>query len=367
MIPLVDLKIQYEWHKEEFFKAIEEVLSSASFILGKQVATFEKKFADFIGSTYVVGVASGTDALHLALRGTGISQGDEVITAVNTFFATPAAIELAGARPVFVDCDPKTYLIDVNALEEAISPKTRAIIPVHLYGQVADMDTINAIAGHYNLTVVEDACQAHGARYKHHRAGTFGKAAAFSFYPGKNLGAFGDAGAITTNDERIYQNLLALRNYGSTRKYYHPTFGINSRLDEIQAAILNVKLQFLEQWNEARVRGVERYRRNLESNPSIVLPVATDDSTHVYHLFVIQVEGDRDSVIEKMAEVKIQCGIHYPVPLHMQRAYAYLGYKEGDFPHAEAIAKRIISLPLFPGIADEQIDHICDVLLSCCG
>ena len=366
MIPLVDLKIQYEHHKDELMKAIENVLSSTSFILGKQVSTFEKNFSEFIGSVYAVGVASGTDALHLALRATGILPGDEVITAVNTFFATSAAIELAGAKPVFVDCDPRTYLIDVSGIEKAMSSNTKAIIPIHLYGQVAPMDTINAITEKHNLVVIEDACQAHGAQYKNRRAGTLGKVAAFSFYPGKNLGAFGDGGAVTTNDEKVYQNLLALRNYGSTKKYYHPTFGMNSRLDEIQAAVLNVKLQFLDQWNEARARAAERYRRNLGSNPSITLPAKADSSTHVYHLFVIQVPGSRDLIIEKMAEKGIYCGIHYPVPLHLQKAYAYLGYKEGDFPHAESLTKKIISLPLFPEITDDQIDSVCEVLNRLC-
>lgn len=366
VIPLVDLKIQYEHHKDELMKAIENVLNSSSFILGKQVSTFEKNFAEFIGSAYAVGVASGTDAIHLALRAMKIVPGDEVITVVNTFFATAAAIELAGAKPVFIDCDPQTYLVDITGIEKAITSKTKAIIPVHLYGQVAPMDTINAIAKKYNLIVIEDACQAHGAQYKNHRAGTLGEVAAFSFYPGKNLGAFGDGGAVTTNDETIYQNILGLRNYGSTKKYYHPTFGTNSRLDEIQAAVLNVKLRFLEEWNTSRTRAAERYRKILASNPFITLPAKADNSTHVYHLFVIQVKGNRDLIIEKMTEKGIYCGIHYPVPLHMQRAYAYLGYKEGDFPHAEALAKKIVSLPLFPEITDEQIDFVGEVLTRLC-
>ena len=362
MIPLVDLKTQYGLHKNEFLKAVENVLDSSSFILGENVATFERNFAEFIGAHYVAGVASGTDALHLSLRAIGISGGDEVITTANTFFATVAAIELAGAQIALVDCDPETYLMDINAIEKAITSKTKAVIPVHLYGQVAPMDEVNEIAEHYNLTVIEDACQAHGAQYKNLRAGTLGKASAFSFYPGKNLGAFGDAGAITTNDEKIYKNLLALRNYGSIKKYYHPTFGTNSRLDEIQAAILNVKLRFLDKWNEERVKAAERYRRNLESNPSVLLPAKADNSTHVYHLFVIQVERDRDLIIKRMAEENVQCGIHYPIPIHMQKAYASLGYKEGDFPHAESVAKRIISLPIFPEITDEQIDFVCECL-----
>lgn len=365
-IPLVDLKIQYEHHKGMFYKAIEGVLGSTSFILGEQVATFEKNFAAFIGASYAVGVASGTDALHLALRGAGVSCGDEVITPVNTFYATSAAIELVGARPVFVDCHPQTYLMNTDRLEKAITSKTRAIIPVHLYGQVAPMDEMNALAEHYGITVIEDACQAHGALYKNRRAGTLGKAAAFSFYPGKNLGAFGDGGAITTHDEKLYRDLLTLRNYGSTKKYYHTGFGINSRLDEIQAAILNIKLRFLDQWNDARRRAADMYRRNLNSIPSITLPAQAVNSTHVYHLFVIQVdENHRDMIIEKMAQQKIMCGIHYPIPLHLQQAYSHLGYKEGDFPHAESIAKKIISLPLFPEITQEQVDRVCQCLVSC--
>jgi len=362
MIPLVDLKVQYEQHKDEFQSAINAVLSSTAFVLGKEVATFEKNFAAFVGTSYAVGVASGTDALHLALRAAGIGPRDEVITVTNTFFATVAAIELAGARPVLVDCDPGTYLIDVDAAAKAITPKTRAIIPVHLFGQVAPMDEINAMAAQHNLTVIEDACQAHGARYKNRGAGTLGKAAAFSFFPGKNLGAFGDGGAITTSDAATYEKLIALRNYGSSKKYYHPTFGMNSRLDTIQAAVLNVKLNYLPRWNEARQRAAARYRKNLADNPHFVLPAAAPDSTHVYHLFVIQVDGDRDRILEQMAAQSIFCGIHYPIPIHLQAACSALNYKQGDFPHAEALARKMISLPLYPEITDEQIDLVCDCL-----
>jgi dTDP-4-amino-4,6-dideoxygalactose transaminase len=364
MIPLVDLKIQYEKHRDEFQSAINAVLSSTAFVLGRDVEAFEKRFAAFVGSAYAVGVASGTDALHLALRAAGIGSGDEVITVTNSFFATVAGIELAGARPVLVDCDPSTYLINVAAAKQAITAKTRAIIPVHLFGQVAPMDEINALAAQYSLTVIEDACQAHGARYKDRGAGSLGKAAAFSFYPGKNLGAFGDGGAVTTNDAAIYEKLIALRNYGSPKKYYHPTFGMNSRLDTIQAAVLNVKLNYLPRWNEARQRAAERYRKNLAGNPRVVLPAAAQDSTHVYHLFVIQVDADRDSIIEQMAAQSIFCGIHYPIPIHLQAACSALNYKQGDFPHAEALARKMISLPLYPEITDEQIDVVCDCLSS---
>ncbi|MCX8044602.1 MAG: DegT/DnrJ/EryC1/StrS family aminotransferase [Desulfobacterota bacterium] len=364
MVPFVDLKKQFQEHREEFLTAIERVMQSAAFILGSEVETFERKFADFIGTKYAIGVASGTDALHLALRAVGIGHGDEVITATNTFYATTAAIELAGARPVLVDCDPRTYLIDVEGVEKAITPRTKAIIPVHLYGQVAPMDDILAIARKRNLMIIEDACQAHGAMYKGKKAGTFGRAAAFSFYPGKNLGAFGDAGAITTDDATLYERLCALRNYGSPKKYFHPQFGINSRLDGIQAAILNVKLQYLDQWNAARVRAAERYHRNLKGFSEIILPTCAPHSTHVYHLFVVQVPGNRDRILEKLAQEGIQCGIHYPIPLHLQKAYTSLGYHEGDFPCAEVAAKKILSLPMFPEITAEQIDCVCERLIA---
>ena len=362
MIPLVDLKTQYRTHRMKFLKAMEGVLESSSFILGKNLLTFEQSFAQFAGSRYAVGVASGTDALHLSMRALEISSGDEVITPVNTFYATAAAIELTGASPVFVDCNPETYLTDLSRIEKAITSKTKALLPVHLYGQVVSMDKIRELADHYNLVVIEDACQAHGAKYKNYRAGTFGSAAAFSFYPGKNLGAFGDAGAITTSDEVVYNKLLALRNYGSTAKYYHQTFGTNSRRDEIQAAILNVKLPLLDTWNRERQRAAARYKKNLKSYSSILLPPTAEYSNHVYHLFVIQVEGDRDSIIRQMLKRNIQCGIHYPIPLHLQAAYSSLGYKKGDFPCAESIAKKIISLPLFPEITDEQVDCVCECL-----
>jgi dTDP-4-amino-4,6-dideoxygalactose transaminase len=364
MLSLVDLKTQYEEHKEAFQEAINAVLSTTSFVLGKDVESFEKNFASFIGATYAVGVASGTDALHLALRAAGIGPGDEVITVTNTFFATVAAIELAGARSVLVDCNPATYLIDVSGVEKAVTPKTKALIPVHLFGQVAPMDEINAIAARYNLAVIEDACQAHGARYKNRGAGTLGKVAAFSFFPGKNLGAFGDGGAVTTEDKEVYEKLLALRNYGSPKKYYHPTFGMNSRLDSIQAAVLNVKLKYLAGWNESRQRAAARYRKNLAGNPRITLPALAPYSTHVYHLFVIQVDGNRDEIMKKMADKGIFCGIHYPIPIHLQASCSSLGYRQGAFPHAEAIALRMISLPIYPEINDEQIDLVCDCLTS---
>ncbi len=364
MIPFVDLKTQFQEHRDEFLQAIEQVLQSAAFILGPDVSRFEKEFADYAGSRFAVGVASGTDALHLALRAAGIKAGDEVITATNTFYATTAAIELSGARPVLVDCNPDTYLIDAAAIERAVTPRTKAIIPVHLYGQVVPMDEIRLLAEQHGLIIIEDACQAHGARYKGQVAGTFGTAAAFSFYPGKNLGAFGDGGAVTTDDEDIYARLIALRNYGSPQKYLHPTFGMNSRLDSVQAAVLSVKLRYLDRWNSSRVRAAARYRNNLSGAPDIKLPAVAADSTHIYHLFVVQVPDRRDDILQALAEREIYCGIHYPIPLHLQQAYAYLGYREGDFPVAESAARRILSLPMFPEISAEQIDAVCEALLG---
>lgn len=362
MIPFVDLVTQYNTHREEFQQALEAVMGSAAFILGRHVETFESAFAQFIGSRFAVGVASGTDALHLALRAVGVGQGDEVITVVNTFYATTAAIELAGARPVLVDCDPATCLIDPAGVAAAITPRTKAIIPVHLYGQVAPMDEIMRIADRGDLIVIEDACQAHGARYRDRGAGTFGKAAAFSFYPGKNLGAFGDGGAVTTDDEDVCAALQALRNYGSTQKYFHPTFGMNSRLDAMQAAVLNVKLQYLAEWNQSRAQAAAHYRATLDSVSGVRLLETAPLSTHVYHLFVVEVEGDRDRIIEVLNAQGIQCGIHYPIPLHLQAAYAHLGYRRGDFPVAERIADRMISLPMFPEITGAQIDTVCAAL-----
>jgi dTDP-4-amino-4,6-dideoxygalactose transaminase len=362
MIPFVDLKTQFQQHRDEFMQAIEQVVQSAAFILGPDVPRFENEFASFVGSRFCVGVASGTDALHLALRAVGIKQGDEVITATNTFYATTAAIELAGARPVLVDCDPDTYLIDVAAIERAVTPRTKAVIPVHLYGQVAPMDAVRAIAKKYDLIIIEDACQAHGASYKGQGAGTFGTAAAFSFYPGKNLGAFGDGGAVTTDDEDVYNSLTALRNYGSPQKYQHPTFGMNSRLDSVQAVVLSVKLRYLDEWNNGRVRAAERYLSNLSGVSGITLPAPAADSTHVYHLFVIQVSERRDEILQALAAREIYCGIHYPIPLHLQQAYVYLGYRQGDFPVAEAAAQWILSLPMFPEIRDQQVDRVCEEL-----
>ncbi len=364
MVPFVDLKLQYKNHRDEFHEAIERVLENTAFILGKEVEDFEEHFARFAGTSYAAGVASGTDAIHLALRAQEIGSGDEVITAVNTFYATSAAIELAGAKPVFVDCDPETCLIDTEAVKEVITKKTRAIIPVHLYGQVVPMDEIMSLAEKHNIAVIEDACQSHGAQYKGSEAGSFGSAGAFSFYPGKNLGAFGDGGAVVTDSKDIYEKLLALRNYGSPKKYFHPTFGTNSRLDGVQAAVLNVKLHYLSEWNAARSRAAERYIENLSSCKSISLPARVEGSTHVYHLFVVQVSANRDQILTELAQRDIQCGIHYPIPLHQQEAYEYLGYHEGDFPNAENISKKIISLPMFPEITDAQIDYVCENLLD---
>ncbi|MBF0431580.1 MAG: DegT/DnrJ/EryC1/StrS family aminotransferase [Fibrobacteria bacterium] len=364
MIPFVDLKTQYFKYKDEFQAAMASVLENTSFILGGQVKDFEDTFAVYCETDYAIGVASGTDALHLALRAVGIKAGDEVITQTNTFYATSVAVELAGAKPVFVDCTPDTYMIDINKLEQAITSKTKAIIPVHLYGQTAPMEAILEIAKKHDLLVLEDACQAHGSMYKGKRAGSLADIAAFSFYPGKNLGAFGDGGAITTNNQELYEKVAALRNYGSAKKYYHDCFGTNSRLDSLQAAVLSVKLKKLDAWNLSRQRAAARYISNLQSCESITLPVTAEHATHIYHLFVIQTETDRDDIIQKLAEKEIFCGIHYPVPLHKQKAYDGMGHKQGDFPVAEAAGDKILSLPMFPELTDEQIDTVCEELLK---
>ena len=364
MIPFVDLKQQFRIHRDACMPAVETVMQNASFILGPDVREFEKNFAALTECQYAVGVGSGTEALHLALLAAGIGPSDEVIVPVNTFIATSVAVQLAGATPVFVDCTPDTYLIDSAGIEAAITPRTRAIIPVHLYGQMVPMDIIARIADQHDLIVVEDACQAHGATYQGKAAGSFGMAAAFSFYPGKNLGAFGDGGAVTTNDETVSRKLQALRNYGSPEKYQHPAFGVNSRLDSIQAAVLNVKLPHLRSWNAQRNRAAARYRANLEGVTGITLPALQPDSTHVYHLFVVQVDGNRERIIQELQRADIQSGIHYPIPLHLQGAYAHLKYSAGDFPNAERIAPRIISLPMFPEITDAQVDEVCNVLIS---
>lgn len=367
-VPFVDLQKQYRDLKSEIDPAVEAVFARCDFILGEAVGRFERDFAAYVGAEHAIGVASGTDALHLILRGLEIGPGDEVVTVANTFIATVEAISHAGATPVLVDCQPDTCQIDPDAVQRAITDKTKAIIPVHLYGQPADMDRIMAIASERGVSVIEDACQAHGARMTGgRRCGSIGLAAAFSFYPGKNLGAYGDGGAITTHDDALAHRIRLLRNWGSVVKYQHDVKGFNSRLDTIQAAILNVKLRYMDRWNESRAQAAGWYRRLLAKVPEVVLPVeAPWTEKHVYHLFVVRLPGhDPKQVHHALAAEGIQSGIHYPTPIHLQPAYADLELGPGSMPRSEEISGQILSLPMFPEITHGQIKEVVSCLRKC--
>ena len=359
-IPFVDLQAQYKTIAKEINAAIQGVLDRSDYVLGDEVRLFEEDFAKFIGATEAIGVGSGLDALELALRAYGIGPGDEVITAANTYIATVLAIIAAGARPVLVDMDPSTYNISPNAIEAAITPRTRGIMPVHLYGQPADMEAILKIARKNKIIVIEDAAQAHGAMYANRRAGTWGHAAAFSFYPGKNLGAYGDGGAVTTNNPVIAEKIRQLRNYGQRVKYEHVVAGTNSRLDTIQAAILRVKLRHLDVWNAARQRHAAAYNSLLAGGP-YVLPHVAAHRTHIFHLYVIETDNRRHAQ-EFLSARGIATGIHYPIPIHMQEACKDFGYSRGDFPATEAAANRILSLPMYPELTEEQLDYVASSL-----
>ena len=355
-INFVDLNKQYSLIKPEIDDAIQRVIKSSSFIGGEEVSAFEEEFAQYCDAHYCAGVNSGTDALKFICMALGIKEGDEVILPVNTFIATALGVSSMGAKPVFVDCEDGTYNIDVKKIEEKITSRTKAIIAVHLYGQPAEMDSIISIAQKHKLYVIEDACQAHGAFYKDRRVGTFGIASAFSFYPGKNLGAYGDGGAVITNDADMTEKIKKLREYGQEKKYVHTERGTNSRLDGLQAAILRVKLRHLDGWNEKRRNVAACYYDNLK-DLQIKLPITMADRNHVYHLFVIETDN-RDELLQYMSQKEIFCGIHYPIPLHLQGAYRELGYKEGDFPVSERSASRILSLPVYPELKKEEIRYI---------
>ncbi len=355
-VPFVDLSAQYNVISEEINAAIAQVLRQNDFILGKAVGQFEEEFASYCEARYAVGVDSGTSALELALRVFGIGPGDEVITTANTFIATTLAISYTGATPVLVDADPKTYNMDVACLEEALTERTKAVIPVHLYGQPADMGPILGVARKHSLIVIEDACQAHGARYKGKRVGTLGDAAAFSFYPGKNLGAYGDGGAVVTNDEHVADSLKMLRNYGSREKYVHDVKGFNRRLDTLQAAVLRVKLKYLDQWNAARREHAREYERRLAGS-NIITPKAADYAEPNWHLYVILAQ-QRDALKRELAQQGIATGIHYPIPIHLQAAYPELGYPPGKFPVAERAAREGLSLPMYAELTLEQIEKV---------
>jgi dTDP-4-amino-4,6-dideoxygalactose transaminase len=355
-VPFVDLGAQYRALRPEVDEAIATVLGNTGFILGSEVARFEEAFAAYCEAEHAIGVDSGTSALELALRAFEIGPGDEVITVANTFIATALAISYVGARPVLVDTDPNTFTIDVGAIEGAITSRTRAILPVHLYGQPADMDPIMEIARRHGLVVIEDACQAHGARYKGRRVGSLGDAAAFSFYPAKNLGAYGDGGMVVTRDAAAADAVRMMRNYGQREKYVHLLKGFNRRLDTLQAAVLNVKLGHLDAWNAARRDHARAYDERLRDLP-LVSPQVPAYAEPVFHLYVVRV-NNRDAVLKRLAERGVSTGIHYPVAIHEQPAYRDLGYTSGAFPITEAYAGQILSLPMYAELTDEQIDRV---------
>jgi dTDP-4-amino-4,6-dideoxygalactose transaminase len=368
-VPFVDLGVQYRAIKDELEVEFQKVFAKTAFIMGPAVKEFEEDFAQYCGVKHAIGVGNGTDAITLTLKALGIGPGNKVVTAANTFIATVEGIVNAGATPVLVDVDPKTYNIDPIKLKELITD-VKAIIPVHLFGQPADMDPILEIAADHDLLVMEDACQAHGAKYGVNgqlsavggrKVGAFGDAACFSFYPAKNLGAYGDGGMVVTNDDEVAQTIGKLRDHGSSQKYQHDMVGYDSRLDTLQAAVLLTKLRYLDEWNEMRRRNAKIYDELLGEIDGVVPPGpgVLDKATPVYHLYVIYLEkGNRDELQQYLQEKGIGTGIHYPTPVHLSKAFEYLGYKEGDFPVTEDRAKKILSLPMFPELTREQIEYV---------
>jgi len=353
-----DLKPQHRELRREIQAAVEQVMDDGWFILGKQGESFEREFADYCGVAHCVGVGSGTEAIHLALVACGVQPGDDVVTVSLTAVPTASAISFAGARPVFVDVDPRTFTMDPARLESALTPRTKAILPVHLYGQTADMDPILEIGRRHGIPVIEDACQAHGAEYKGRRAGSLGSMAAFSFYPTKNLGACGDGGAVTTDDPELADRLRLLRNYGQRKRYYHESKGYNSRLDEVQAAILRVKLRHLNGWNEVRRTKATLYSSRLRE---VLCPLEAGYARHVYHLYVVR-SRRRDELQRFLAERGIGTLIHYPVPVHLQEAYRDLGLPRGALPVTERCAEEILSLPLYPELPDELVVEVAETI-----
>jgi len=362
-VPFVDLKAHHRPIEADLTEAMARVLRNASFVQGPEVKAFEEAFASYLGVPHCVAVKSGTSALHLALLALGIGPGDEVITVAHTFIATSEAISAVGARPVFVDIDPVTYTMDPVQAENAITPRTRALLPVHLYGNPADMDALLAIARRHNLALVEDACQAHGAYYKGRMAGSLGTAGCFSFYPSKNLGSCGEGGAMVTNDDKLAQKVRMLREHGSVVKYEHAFPGYNFRMEGIQGAVLATKLKHLDSWNDQRRALAKRYHERL-AGQTVILPKETPNARHVYHLYVIQAE-DRDALKQQLAQRGIETGLHYPIPLHLQEAYASLGYRAGDFPVTERVTQHILSLPMYPEMSLEMADYVADAVLEC--
>lgn len=362
MIPFVDLKAQYLSIKPEIDAAVLNVLDTTQFVLGSAVVGFEKAFGPYCKAEHAVGVNSGTSAIQLALQAAEIGRGDEVITTPFTFVATVYAIDITGAKPVFVDIDPKTLTIDPAKIEAAITPRTKAIVPVHLHGRPADMDPILEIAKKHNLLVIEDAAQAHGAEYKGRRVGSLGAMACFSFYPGKNLGAYGEGGAVTTNDAHFAKRLRMLRDWGSEKRYYHDIKGGNYRLEGVQGAVLGVKMKYIEDWTESRRKNAAAYNKLLEGSP-FQPPQIPSDQRHVFHVYAIR-HAKRDALQAHLTAQGVSSGIHYPLPVHLQKCFAELGHKVGDFPHSEKAAAETLSLPMFPELTQAQIEQVVAALNS---
>jgi dTDP-4-amino-4,6-dideoxygalactose transaminase len=357
MIPFLDLKAQYASIKAEIDAAVFQTLESSQFVLGEEVAAFEREFADYCDARHGIAVNSGTSALHVALLAAGVGPGDEVITVPFTFIATVAAIGYTGARPVLVDIEPSSFTMDVTQIEGALTSRTRAIVPVHLYGQMADMDAIMAIARRHDVAVIEDACQAHGAEYKGRRAGSIGVSGCFSFYPGKNLGAYGEGGMVVTSNDDHARTMRALRDWGQSQRYHHTLKGFNYRMDGMQGAILRVKLRHLEEWNETRRARAQLYTQLLAHSTQVTLPIEAGDRRHVYHIYAVR-SRDRDRLQRQLQAEGIQSGIHYPIPVHLQPAHADLGYSEGAFPASEAAAREVLSLPVFPEMNAEDVRNV---------
>lgn len=362
-VPLLDLKPQYAEIKEKVIPEIMDVIENQAFILGPKVAQVEEELADYIGTKFTVGCSSGTDALLLALMALDIGPGDEVITTPYTFFATAGSIARSGAKAVFVDIDPETFLMDVNQIEEKINLNTKAIMPVHLFGQCVDMDPLMSLARKFNLKVIEDAAQAIGATYKGKKAGQIGDIGCFSFFPSKNLGGFGDGGLVSTNDESLYERLKGLRVHGGKKQYHHKEVGLNARLDALQAAVISVKLPHLDSWTEGRRNNAEVYNRLFKDNENIVTPTEEEDRYHIYNQYVIRV-NDRDALKQHLKENDIGCSVYYPLSLHQQRCFAELGYKTGCFPVSEKAAQETLALPIYPHLKREQLEYVAEVVNS---
>ena len=362
MVPFVDLRKQHEHIEAELCEGFQRVLRESSFVLGKEVAAFEEAFASYLGTSHVIAVNSGTAALQLALLALDIGSGDEVITVPNTFIATAEAISAVGGRPVFVDVDPVSHTMDPAAVERAITARTKALLPVHLYGQPADLDSLLLVAQKHNIFVIEDACQAHGAEYRAKKTGTLGIAGCFSFYPSKNLGCLGEGGAVVTNDASLAKRVRMLRDHGSVRKYEHSFTGYNFRLEGLQGAMLSVKLKYLDVWNDRRRAYAKRYNDLFDGSP-IEIPREMPYARHVYHLYVVQIHN-RDALRQQLAIRGVESGLHYPIPLHLQVAYSHLGYQRGDFPVCEHAAQRILSLPMYPELTNEQVKFVVSAVLE---